>query len=166
MGLSAQLFRAAFRHIGEIEEYVAVLLLVVMTALVGTQVAARFLFSLGFSWMDELARVAFIWVVFLGAVVAMRRWLHIRVWAGIATLPARARPWVQALGDLVTLLFCCAMAWHGLELALSTLRFTFNLPATGLSMFWAYLIMPISFGLQAARLAYIIVSGRREPRDV
>lgn len=158
--------RSLLARLNELEEYLAVFLLVAMTALVGTQVAARFLFSMGFSWMDELARIAFIWVVFLGAVVAMRRCLHIRVGAGISALPASVQPWVQAIGDLVTLAFCCAMAWHGLELVLSTVQFAFNLPATGLSMFWAYLIMPLSFGLQALRLIYIISTGRREAHNV
>ena len=153
-------------HLNQLEERLAVLLLVAMTALVGAQVVARFVFSAGFSWMDELARVAFVWVVFLGAVVAMRRCLHIRVHAGIRSLPARWRPWVEAAGDMATLVFCCAMAWHGLELVLSTLRFSFDLPATRLSMFWVYLIMPLSFGLQVLRLGYVIVSRRRVPLDV
>ena len=153
-------------HLNRLEERLAVLLLVAMTGLVGAQVLARFIFSAGFSWMDELARVAFVWVVFLGAIVAMRRCLHIRVLAGIRAMPARWRPWIEAAGDLATLAFCCAMAWHGLELMLSTLRFSFDLPATRLSMFWVYLIMPLSFGLQVLRLGYVIVSRRRDPMNV
>lgn len=154
------------RHLDRTEEYLAVVLLVAMTALVGTQVAARFLFSVGFSWMEELARVAFVWVVFLGAVVAMRRCLHIRVTAGIRALPARLQPLVEGLGDLATLAFCAAMTWHGVELVLSTLRFSFDLPATRLSMFWVYLIMPVSFGLQVLRLAVTVITNRREPMHV
>lgn len=158
--------RAALRLVDHLEEYAAVFLLILMTIFVGTQVALRFLFGMGFSWMEELSRLAFVWMVFLGAVVGMRRWLHIRVTAGIAVLPANLQPWVQGLGDVVTLVFCAALAWHGLELVLSTLEFSFNLPATGLSMFWAYMIVPLSFGLQAVRLAVIIVSGRRVSRHV
>ena len=153
-------------HLNRLEERLAVLLLVAMTVLVGAQVVARFIFSAGFSWMDELARVAFVWVVFLGAIVAMRRCLHIRVLAGIRSLPARWQPWIEAVGDIATLLFCCAMAWHGLELMLSTLRFSFDLPATRLSMFWVYLIMPLSFGLQVLRLGYVIATRRRDPLNV
>lgn len=159
-------FRAALDHLDRLEEHAAVFLLVAMSALVAVQVAARFLFGLGFSWMEELARLAFVWVVFLGAVVGMRRCLHIRVEAGISALPAALRPWVVAVGDMVTLLFCAAMTWHGLELVQSTLRFAFNMPATGMSMFWAYLIMPVSFGLQVVRLAVTIATGQREARNV
>lgn len=158
--------RRVLAHLDRLEEHLAVGLLVAMTGLVGTQVAARFLFSTGFSWMEELARVAFVWVVFLGAVVAMRRCLHIRVTAGIRALPARARAWAEGLGDLATLAFCAAMTWHGIELVQATLRFSFELPATRLSMVWVYLIMPVSFGLQAIRLAATMASGRREPRHV
>ena len=149
-------------HLDRAEEYLAVALLVAMTLLVGIQVGARFLFSMGFSWMEELARVAFVWVVFLGAVAAMRRWLHIRVLAGLTLFPLRARVWVEGLGDLATLAFCAAMAWHGTELVLSTLQFSFDLPATRLSMFWVYLIMPVSFGLQVLRLGWSMATRRRE----
>ena len=37
--------------------------------------------------------------------------------------------------------------------AASTLDANFRLQSTGVSMFWPYLIVPISFGLQALRLA-------------
>jgi C4-dicarboxylate transporter DctQ subunit len=140
------------RHLNRLEEYLAVAILVAMSLLVFSQVVLRFVFGLGFGWIDELARIAFIWVVFLGAVVGVQRHLHIRVTLFIRLLPERYRDWAGAFGDLVMLLFCIAIAWHGLELVLSTLEFSFFLPSTGLSMFWPYLILPVSFALQVVRL--------------
>ena len=40
-----------------------------------------------------------------------------------------------------------------LKLVASTLDMDFRLTSTRLSMFWPYLIIPLSFGLQALRLA-------------
>lgn len=141
------------RIIDNIEEYVAVVLLCLMTAMVFAQVALRFLLGLGFSWLDEIARILFVWVVFLGAVVAMHRGLHIRVEAGLSVLPVRWRQGATIFGDLVLFVFCMLMAWHGIELVYSTTELSFRLPATNVSMFYPYLIMPVSFVLQAIRLA-------------
>jgi TRAP-type C4-dicarboxylate transport system permease small subunit len=154
------------KHLDRLEEYVAVGLLGIMTLLVFAQVVLRFLFGLGFGWIDELARIAFIWVVYLGAVVGMRRGLHLRVSIGLRALPPRGRLVAELLGELVLLLFCGAMTWHGVELVWSTLQFSFLLPSTKISMFWPYLIMPASFALQALRVVLRRLRGDAEAHHV
>ena len=154
------------KHLNRAEEYLAVALLGLMSLLVFSQVVLRFFFGLGYGWVDELARVSFIWVVFLGAVVGMQRGLHLRVTIGLKALPERLRPAAAILSELLLLIFCLTLAWHGLELVLSTLEFSFTLPSTGLSMFYPYLIMPISFALQALRIVMRHASGEKEPGHV
>lgn len=154
------------RFLNKLEQHLAVLLLCIMTGLVFSQVVLRFGFGLGYGWIDELSRLAFIWVVFLGAVVGVQRHLHLRVTVFLNLLPARLRALAGLLGDLILLAFCAAMAWHGLQLVLSTFDFPFTLPSTGLSMFWPYLIIPISFSLQAVRLIARYLTGEREVHHV
>ena len=146
-------WRRALRLLNRAEEFVAVAMLAALGALLATQVLLRFAFGLGYAWMEEIVRMLFIWVIFLGAVVAMRGNQHIRVEAGLLLLPARFRTVVAWLGDVVLFAFCLAMAWYGVELVASTLDMDFRLTSTRLSMFWPYLILPLSFGLQALRLA-------------
>ncbi len=136
-----------------IEEVAAVLLLAALWVLLTAQVVLRFGFGLGYAWIEEISRMLFIWLIFLGAVVAMRDNLHIRVEAGLLLFPHALRPWAAWLGDVLLFAFCMAMAWYGIELVASTLDLDFRLTSTGLSMFWPYLILPLSFGLQALRLA-------------
>lgn len=154
------------RFLNRLEERLAVVLLAVMTVLVFAQVVLRFGFGLGYGWIDELSRLAFIWVVFLGAIVGVQRHLHLRVTLFVKLLPARLQALAALIGDLVFLAFCAAMTWHGVELVLSTLDFPFTLPSTGLSMFWPYLIIPVSFGLQAVRLIARYVTGDRDIHHV
>ena len=154
------------RHADRLEEYLACLLLVALGALLTTQILLRYLFGLGWGWMEELARIGFIWVIYLGAVVGMRRHLHIRVTLGLVLLSDRVRPWVEAAGDLVLLVFCFALAWHGAELVWSTVEVEFRLSHTGMSMFWPYLIIPISFALQGVRILVRYARGRPEPERV
>jgi len=135
------------------EELLGVALLVVLGVLLTAQVVMRFVLGLGYSWMEEIIRMLFIWVIFLGAVAAMRRNLHIRVEAGLLLFPRLLRPFAGWLGDLLLFGFCLAVTWHGIELVMSSADGSFRLQSTGVSMFWPYLIVPISFGLQAVRLA-------------
>ena len=141
------------RHLDRAEDYLGVALLIVLGALLSVQVFMRFVLSLGYSWMEEVDRMLFIWVIFLGAVAAMRRNLHIRVEAGLVLFPRALRPLAAWLGDLLLFAFCLAVTWHGIELVASSADGTFKLQSTGISMFWPYLIVPVSFGLQAVRLA-------------
>ncbi len=154
------------RHLNRAEEYLAVGLTVVLGILLTAQIVLRFVFELGFSWTEEIARVMFIWVIFLGAAVGMRRHLHFRVTAGLKLFPQNIR-WVAELaGDGVLLFFCLALAWHGYELVMSTVEVEFRLRATGISMFWPYLIMPLSFGLQAVRLVMRHIDGSQGSQGV
>lgn len=141
------------RRLDQAEEVLGVALLVALGVLLTAQVAMRFTLGLGYSWMEEIIRMLFIWVIFLGAVAAMRRNLHIRVEAGLLLFPRPLRPLAAWFGDLLLFAFCLAVTWHGIELVMSTADGSFRLQSTRVSMFWPYLIIPISFGLQALRLA-------------
>ena len=141
------------RHLDRAEEYLGVALLIVLGVLLSAQVFMRFVLGLGYSWMEEIDRMLFIWIIFLGAVAAMRRNLHIRVEAGLVLFPRPLRPFAAWLGDLLLFGFCLAVTWHGIELVASSADGTFKLQSTGISMFWPYLIVPVSFALQALRLA-------------
>ncbi len=149
------------RYLDRTEEYLAVALTTLLGMLLTAQIVLRYVFEMGFAWTEEIARVMFIWVIFLGAVVGMRRHLHFRVTAGLKLFPSQLRPIAELLGDALLLLFCLALAWHGMELVASTLEVEFRLRATGISMFWPYLIMPLSFGLQALRLIMRRISAHR-----
>lgn len=158
--------KAALRHLDRAEEHLACLLLLALYAMLTAQIVFRFGFSMGFSWLEELSRIVFVWVIMLGAVVGMRRNLHIRVGLGLSLLPPALRPAAEALGELLLTLFCLAIAWYGVELVLSTLRVEYRLAATGLSMFWAYLVVPVSFALQALRIVLRRLQGRRGAEPV
>lgn len=139
-------------HLDRLDEYLAVSIAVVLATLLTAQVVLRFGFSLGFAWIEEIARVLFVWLIFLGAVVAMRDHAHIRVTLGLWPLPEVWRSRVELIGDIALFAFCVATAWYGALLVASTVELQFRLQATGISMFWPYIIMPASFALQAVRL--------------
>lgn len=140
------------RHIDRAEEYIACTLLFVLYAILTVTIMMRFGLSIGYSWMEELSRVIFVWVVMLGAAAAMRRKVHIRLSFGLDFLPGRLKAIGEYLGEFLLLAFCLATAWYGLLLIMSTLQVSYVLPSSGLSMFWAYLSVPVGFFLQGLRV--------------
>jgi TRAP-type C4-dicarboxylate transport system permease small subunit len=140
------------RYLDNAEEYIACFLLCVLFSMLTITIGLRFSFSIGYSWMEEISRVIFVWVVMLGAAAAMRQRAHIRLSFGIDLLPGRLSKAAEILGELLLLAFCLAIAWYGIGLVMSTIRVSYIMPSSGFSMFWAYLSVPLSFGLQALRI--------------
>jgi TRAP-type C4-dicarboxylate transport system permease small subunit len=85
-------------------EYLMALALSIMVVLVFGNVLMRYLFNSGFAAAEELARLMFVWLIFLGAILALRHHGHL----GVAMLQAKLpRPLRRA----------CAVVSHLLMMA-------------------------------------------------
>jgi len=65
--------------------------LAAMTLLVFATVILRYFFAISFRWSDELARIIFIYIVFLGIAIAYRHREHIVIELLLIVLPERVR---------------------------------------------------------------------------
>jgi TRAP-type C4-dicarboxylate transport system permease small subunit len=72
-------------------EYLMALALAIMVALVFGNVLMRYLFNSGFAAAEELARLMFVWLIFLGAILALRHHGHLGVEMLQAKLPRPLR---------------------------------------------------------------------------
>lgn len=127
-----------------------IVLFIGMCLLVLAQVVARKFFE-PLVWSEELARYTFIWVAFLGWVIANQRKSHIR----ISLVTDRAGPVVKiALGifaDLAVIVFALIFVVKGWQLVRNNLDIE---TVTLFFDFWViYLIIPVS------ALATIVVVG-------
>ena len=61
--------------------------LAVMIVLVFTNVVLRYFFSTGFEWSEEIARLCFIYLVYLGAIGAMRENQHLIIDSVLSRIP-------------------------------------------------------------------------------
>ena len=80
-------FNALFRGI----EILIAFFLAVMIALVFANVVLRYCFSTGFAWSEEVARLCFIYLVYLGSIGAMRDNQHLGLDSVLARVPERAQ---------------------------------------------------------------------------
>ncbi len=86
-------------------EYLCALFFLLMCSCLTLQVVARYTVADSFFWAEELARYAMIWIVYLGAVVAVRRKAHTRIDFFVNILPRRLRRFTAALVDAACIAF-------------------------------------------------------------
>ncbi|GHC34224.1 TRAP transporter small permease [Aidingimonas halophila] len=70
---------APFRYLTIIMEHVIAAILVALIVSVSSNVVARSLLNNSLPWADELARMLFIWLIFIGAAAAFARYEHVAV---------------------------------------------------------------------------------------
>ncbi len=117
-------------------------LLTVITVGVFVQVCLRYFFSLSFLWGEELSLFAFIWCVFLGAAIALRRRHHFAFDLLAMLLRGRTAAIQRLLIDLIVLGLSAVIMVQGYHFSvLSLQRFS---PALGITLFVPTAIIPVS----------------------
>src|SRR3569623_508121 len=76
-------------------------LIIVMVTVVSIQVALRYVFNSSLDWADELARLCFVWSIFIAIPLGIKSGAHIGIEMIVVRLPAALR---GALGRLVDVL--------------------------------------------------------------
>jgi TRAP-type transport system small permease protein len=84
-------------------EWLMALALAVMVVLIFGNVVLRYAFSSGIAWAEEVSRLMFVWLIFLGAILALRRHAHLGVELVQARLPRRARRACAVVSHLLML---------------------------------------------------------------
>lgn len=134
-------------------EWLCLVLMAVLALDLMLGVFSRYVLFSTFTWYDEIARACFVWVVFLGAAVGVKRGAHFGLHLLVDMLPERARRLAAFVTPLVIIAFSSVLVVQGLAF-LEIGRFQ-QLPVMGISKVWIYAAMPIGgvlmivFGLQA-----------------
>jgi len=84
-------------------EWLMALALAIMVALIFGNVVLRYVFNTGLAWAEELSRLMFVWLIFLGAILALRRHAHLGVELLQARLPRPARRACAVVSHLLIL---------------------------------------------------------------
>ena len=106
---------ALFRWLTLGMEYLIGAILVALILSVSCNVVGRALFNYSLPWADELARMMFIWLVFIGAAAAFSRYEHIAVDALVRRLPLRFAHMLYLLQHLIIAGLMMVMMWGGYQ---------------------------------------------------
>ncbi|WP_221930842.1 TRAP transporter small permease [Telmatospirillum sp. J64-1] len=148
-----------------IEEWLGALLMTVVVALLGWQVGLRFIMNQSLSWLEEVARFAFVWAVYFGFIIAAEKDRHIRVSLHIGLMPPFWQKVMLTLADLVWLVFNGVVVWYGAEFVASMFDFPFISQTTGINLAWVQMIVPLGFALMSVRIIQCMWRRWRAPDD-
>jgi TRAP-type transport system small permease protein len=95
------------------EEILSGVFMALMSMTTFANVLARYIFNNPIQWAEEFSRYAFIWIVFLGAVVCTKHKRHIGIDSLVKVLPAPVQPWVNILAELLTSALMVIIIWYG-----------------------------------------------------
>jgi len=147
------MIRIALHHFyRNLEQYFCAFLMVLMVFCLGSQVFFRFVLNASLTWSEELSRFAFIWLVYMGAVLGAKERIHIRVTAFHRLLPVVARGWVLPVADLLWVVINLTFAWQGALQVGHLMRFSYISPAMQWNMALIYSVVPVGFLLMSFRI--------------
>jgi TRAP-type C4-dicarboxylate transport system permease small subunit len=126
-------------------ERVCIVLMTVLVADVFLGVWSRYVMHATFQWYDEVARLCFVWMIFLGAAVAVRRGAHFRLHLLIDRFGPSARRRVDLVVLVVVIAFAAVLLAGGIAIAPLARRQVTD--ALEISMLWFYGALPVGGAL-------------------
>lgn len=117
------------------------LILVILSVIYG--VIMRYVFNSPPAWTNELAGVAFTWVVFFGSSAAFKRKMHIGIELLVDSAPSRVKCGLIIIMELIVFVFLSFMVIYGFIYAIAAYQqptSVLRIPNT-----YIYIAIPISF---------------------
>ena len=135
--------------------------LAAMVLLVFGNVVLRYMFNSGIPVSEEISRWLFVWLTFLGGIVALREHAHLGTEILVARLNATGKK-ACLLTAYALMLMICWMLFRG-TLEQTKINWDVSAPSSGLSMAWFYAV-GLVFSVSAAGVLlndlFKVVTGR------
>ena len=142
-------------------EAVLAALLLGMVLMVFGNVVLRYAFNSGIQVSEELSRIFFVWLTFIGAIVAMRDGAHLGMDGFVVRLSRRGKLACLVASQTIVLV-CCAMLFWG-TWQQHEVNATTTAPVTEISMIWVFgvgYLTSLAIGAHALHALWRIASGR------
>ena len=142
-------------------EFLVVACLLAMVLMVFGNVVMRYGFNSGIQISEEMSRYCFIWLTYLGAMVAMREGGHLGVDTMVKALSLTGKKFCVFLSESL-MLFCNLLfligTWKMHELQVTNIS-----PVVGISMIWIYgigYVASVVLGLFNIHKLYLLLTGQ------
>ena len=142
-------------------ELLVVLAMVAMVIMVFGNVVLRYAFNSGISVSDEMSRYFFIWLTYIGAMLAMHEGGHLGVDTLIKHLPVLGKKVCLFLSEAL-MLFCNVLFFMG-TFKMHELQVSNVSPVVGISMIWIYgvgYVVGMVMGIMNLHVIFRLLTGR------
>lgn len=143
-------------------EVIIVINLTIMAILVFGNVVLRYAFNSGIAVSEELARLLFVWLIFLGAILASAQHAHIGFDTFIKMAPRAVRKALILLTGLLMLAACVIFFVGGWQQTVINLDNTY--PVLGISYAWLYAVAMVFGAGMLVTVSYNIWSALTRPQ--
>lgn len=142
-------------------ENISFVLFVVMVITVFINVIGRFVFQAGITEAEELAKILFVWLIFIGAVLLSWDNKHIYVDILVNALPRIPKRIIAVISNLLVSVILAILVWQGYYFVTSNIGLA--MPMTKIPVAVVHAILPaaaaLMFLINQYRL-YLIIRGR------
>lgn len=108
-------YKRLLDRIGAVEQALGIGLILLVVFAITLQVFTRYALGLPIAWVEESATYAFIWLVFVGASLGLKRGRHICIATFGSLLPPRAAAALRAVVWLLVLLTLIILVQQGIK---------------------------------------------------
>lgn len=143
-------------------EVIIVINLTIMAILVFGNVVLRYAFNSGIAVSEELARLLFVWLIFLGAILASAQHAHIGFDTFIKMAPRAVRKALILLTGLLMLAACVIFFVGGWQQTVINLDNTY--PVLEISYAWLYAVAMVFGAGMLVTVSYNIWSALTQPQ--
>ena len=144
------------KFLNNFEEFIAVPLVGVMSAVIILQVFCRYVLRESLMWSEELARYLMVWVTFVGASIGVKRGAHVGVGILVTALPKNVQIIVKYLGIVISIIFCITVFVVSLGILQRQITGRQISPAMRIPMWWAYAAVPAGTFFMTVRFIQIL----------
>lgn len=158
--------RILHRYCRILEFFIAVCL-VLMVLLVFGNVVLRYGFNSGITVSEEMSRWLFVWLTFMGAVVALHEHAHLGTEMLVAHLGPAGKKVCLVLGYALMLLTCWLIFRGSLEQ--TKINWDVSAPSSGASMGWFYsvgMVFSVSSAVILLNDLFKLLAGRVSEADL
>jgi TRAP-type transport system small permease protein len=141
--------------------------LILMVALVFGNVVLRYAFNSGITVAEEMSRWLFVWLTFLGGVVALREHGHLGTEVLVGRLSPLGKKVCLVIGYVLMLMVCWLLFRGALEQ--TKINWEVSAPSSGASMAWFYavgLVFSVSAAVILLNDLFKLLSGRASAADL
>ena len=119
--------------------------MVVMVICVFINVVGRYVFNYSFASVEEIARMLFVWLTYLGCIVCIKEGSHVRVDIVLTLVPAKVRFVMEVIGNLLMDAIMVLTIRVCMNLVMENL--TYPMPITRIPYGIVQAVMPFSMAI-------------------
>ena len=147
------------------ERWLLLVFYVMLVLTMAIEVLRREVFSYSSIWGEEVVRYSFIYLAWVGAAVAVKERVHIRIDVIMHYLGPRPKALLYIVGDLVMFVVAIIALYWSFEAVHVSAKFGSVTDGLRVSRVWALMAVPLGFSLLMLRLVQSFIRDVRYIRD-